>query len=324
MRNRRGIPSHFFLVVSLAFSLASLPAAFAEDEAAKAALFARPTSKHCLAAFSVLSAAVVIGALVTPIGHKAIRYALNQWQYYEDRPKLAAKHDLTDESLITDTFANERFFSEEQIKIAALQEALDATVKLGGATGVLVSAEGHVLTAAHVITKDADKKPIIPATYFRGRRMDLTGAEVVQEDSSFVLLRIPSLAGENPIRIARGQKDQKGFRVFAVGYPAVFSGRKMVSTGRAWIESPGQTDKTELQSNAIVRVGNSGGPFVNEDGELVGIATHTFTRQYPGGYREDVSIAANLERILKFLDPGEKNPETAGHRESLAGIFPEK
>jgi serine protease Do len=185
--------------------------------------------------------------------------------------------------------------TEETTVAASPQEG---TVSMPGlASGVLVSADGKVLTAAHVV--QAVDKVVVE---FGGGRMVPAHvvSSAVSADVALVQLdSIPQVV--SPARLGDSDKTEVGDEVFVVGAPyglsrtltaGHISGRKTpafsLGTMSAW---------EFLQTDAAVNVGNSGGPMFNMKGEVVGIVSNILTRS--GGF-EGISFAATskIARIL--------------------------
>lgn len=146
--------------------------------------------------------------------------------------------------------------------------------ELGVGTGVVITDSGTIITNYHVIAG----APRIGVIFADGTKSD---ADVVsaEPDKDLAVLKprvIPDDLVPATIRSSAGLRP--GDRVFAVGNPfgigpSVSSG--IVSGLNRTYESPqGKTELTNLiQFDAAANPGNSGGPLVTEDGEVVGLVT---------------------------------------------------
>jgi S1-C subfamily serine protease len=148
----------------------------------------------------------------------------------------------------------------------------------GVGSGMLVSARGQVLTNEHVIAGSSRVEVELST------RARLT-ARVVYADPllDLALLEIDGLPGELPPVELSGREPTPGEWVMAVGQPfglgntvtvGVISGlgRDHADLGRP----PGLRPDgiwSFIQTDASINVGNSGGPLVDPDGKVVGIAT---------------------------------------------------
>lgn len=148
----------------------------------------------------------------------------------------------------------------------------------GLGSGVIVSADGYILTNNHVV-HGADT---IKVTLNDGRELT---AKVVGTDpeSDLAVVKVDA-KGLPAITFADSDKLEVGDRVLAVGNPfgigqTVTSG--MVSgLGRATM---GLGYEDFIQTDAAINPGNSGGALVDADGRLVGINTAILSRS--GGFQ---------------------------------------
>ncbi len=153
----------------------------------------------------------------------------------------------------------------------------------GQGSGVIVSADGYILTAAHVVGQ-------------RGKR-----ATVVMEDGSkhpAVVLGTDSQADSGMIRlldkgpwpyadIGESSPLLEGQWVMALGHPGGFDPDRdsVVRVGRM-LTKPG---KTTLQSDCTLVGGDSGGPLFDLDGFVIGIHSR-ISRRIQQNYHVSVDI----------------------------------
>lgn len=143
----------------------------------------------------------------------------------------------------------------------------------GGAAGscVVVHGDGLVLTAHHVV----EGAKTVTVHLLDGRKLAATPLQSdPSTDLSVLRVREGNLAYLSlaPIRSA-----QLGQYVFTIGYPAlsVLGPEPKFTEGSISALSGPQGIASLLQISVPIQPGNSGGPLVNEAGELVGIVTST-------------------------------------------------
>lgn len=130
--------------------------------------------------------------------------------------------------------------------------------------------DGYVLTAAHVVASGDRRAPVVH-TYFGGRSVGTARILAFDPDGDLALLLVGELltSGAQPLRWGDSTALAPGEPLVVVGYPrgvgltvtrGIVSGVKRLG-GREFI-----------QTDAAVNPGNSGGPVLNERGQLVGIA----------------------------------------------------
>jgi S1-C subfamily serine protease len=153
---------------------------------------------------------------------------------------------------------------------------LTHTVEADGAkgkgigSGVVVDANGSILTAYHVVA-GADT---VQVRFFDGSETTGTVTQK-QPDRDLAVVRVRSLPnGIDPAVLSGGV--QQGDRVLAIGSPFGLEGSVSAgvvsATGRTFlVEETGQVMTNMIQFDAAVNPGNSGGPLVDMNGHVVGI-----------------------------------------------------
>ncbi len=172
----------------------------------------------------------------------------------------------------TDPFAGlhneffERFFGGQQIRI---EQPAQIFPQQGQASGFIVSPDGILLTNSHVVRGMDEIKVILQD----GREFK---AEVVGQDpeTDVAVLKIP--ATDLPfLQLDDLSKLEAGQWVLTVGSPlglsASVSAGVISATGRNDLAVTSREDF--IQTDAAINRGNSGGPLMNLDGKVVGMAT---------------------------------------------------
>ena len=141
-------------------------------------------------------------------------------------------------------------------------------------TGVVVDDTGTILTSLHIV-KDAVE---VRVTFADGTESEAS-VVVTQAENDLAVLR-PLVIPDDvvPATLTSSATLHVGDEVVAVGNPFgitdSLSAGVVSGLGRSF-KSPktGQTLTNLIQFDAAVNPGNSGGPLVNRDGEVVGIVT---------------------------------------------------
>ena len=174
----------------------------------------------------------------------------------------------------------------------------------GSGSGVIVSADGYILTNSHVIS-GVDEITVVMAD---GEQYD---AEVVGSDPQSDVAVIKVDAKDLPAaKLGDSDAIEVGEWVLAVGNP--FELQNTVTAGiisargRSGI-SPMSTSSYEdfIQTDAAINPGNSGGPLVNLDGEVIGINTAIATRT-GGNIGIGFAIPINMAKQImeQLIDTG--------------------
>jgi len=139
-------------------------------------------------------------------------------------------------------------------------------------SGVIISSEGYIVTNNHVVESASDLSVILSD----GTQLP---AEVISTDI-YADLAVLKADGEMPAVATIGNSDnlRSGETVIAIGSPlGEFRNTVTVgvisATGRALDTGNGYFMEDLLQTDAAINHGNSGGPLVNLNGEVIGINT---------------------------------------------------
>jgi serine protease Do len=168
----------------------------------------------------------------------------------------------------------------------------------GVGSGVVVSADGYILTNNHVV-RGADE---LRVRFSDGRTLparvigadELTDIAVVKVDES----DLPA------VQFADSDQVEVGEWVVAIGSPLGFDSTVTAgivsATGRSGIPLPGANAamyQDFIQTDAAINPGNSGGPLLNLDGRIVGINTAIASRS--GAYDGiGFAVPANMARSV--------------------------
>lgn len=170
----------------------------------------------------------------------------------------------------------------------------------GLGSGFIVSADGIILTNAHVVA-DADEV-IVKLTDKREFKAKVKGLDKL---SDVAVLKID--ASNLPVvKIGDPAQARVGEWVVAIGSP--FGFESSVTAGIISAKSRSLPDEGYvpfLQTDVAVNPGNSGGPLFNLRGEVIGINSQIYTRS--GGY-QGLSFAIPIDVAMKvegeLLDKG--------------------
>ena len=163
-----------------------------------------------------------------------------------------------------------------------------------GGTGFVVSEDGEIVTNYHVI-ENADKVEV-------RINKDRFTAKVVGKDPSTDLALLKIDAHRTLTRLPLGDSDKLrvGEWVMAVGDPLNFDKTVTVGVVSAKERSGLTPDLTTrsfenfIQTDAAINFGNSGGPLINVNGEVIGINTAMFRPAQNIGFAVPINTLKNI------------------------------
>lgn len=181
-------------------------------------------------------------------------------------------------------------------------------------TGVVITSDGEILTNSHVVEGSDDVRVLF------GDTIDPIPAVVLAADpgNDLALLKI-DLDGLAPAVFADPDSIAIGDEVVAVGFALDLDGGPTVTRGivsalnRTIANSDGALDGL-IQTDAAISSGNSGGPLLNANGEVIGINTAVFQSSFNTaannvGFAISVGEALPVIETLRDLADGETRVE---------------
>ena len=190
--------------------------------------------------------------------------------------------------------------------------------QLGEGSGMVVSADGLVLTNNHVV-EPASAGGTLRAVFQDGRTATV---RIVGRDpeSDIALVKADNVGGLSPVELGNSDGVRVGQQVTAFGSPLGLGGT--VTTGivsaldRAVSVGGDETGATPasstvlsaLQTDAAINPGNSGGPLVDMQGRVIGINSAIATAG-PGGGSIGVGFSIPMNQAKRIAD----QLRTTGH-----------
>jgi serine protease Do len=161
-------------------------------------------------------------------------------------------------------------------------------------SGFLISADGLVLTNAHVV--DGAKEVTVKLSDHREFKAKVLGSD---RSSDIAVLKID--AHDLPtVRLGNSDQLHVGDYVLAIGEPFGLEETATAGIVSAKARSlPGDGYVPFIQTDAAVNPGNSGGPLFDDTGAVVGINAQIYTTS--GGY-EGVSFAVPINLAVQIKD----------------------
>jgi len=172
------------------------------------------------------------------------------------------------------------------------RSAPDEDQPKGVGSGFIISADGLIMTNAHVV--DGADEVLVTLTDKREFKARIIGAD---KRSDVALVKIEAV-GLPAIKVGDLNRLRVGEWVMAIGSP--FGLENTVTAG---IVSAKQRDTGDflpfIQTDVAINPGNSGGPLINMRGEVVGINSQIYSRS--GGFM-GISFAIPIDEAVRVVD----------------------
>src|SRR5438105_11554051 len=211
------------------------------------------------------------------------RYAMTQ------TTEGAPKDSLSPQSLLhlPDVFSSALVEMFNKVQPSIVQVGIQGR---GGGTGVIWNTDGRIITNAHVV---ANEQARIQVHLTDGRTLE---AKVLNRDPRLDLAML-KVDGDNlkALPIGASSRLRVGEWVFAIGHPwgqrwALTAG---IVSSMSTVKVADDLTTRYIKSDVGLAPGNSGGPLLNADGNVVGINAMIF-----GG---DLSVAIPSDVISRWL-----------------------
>jgi TPR repeat protein len=207
--------------------------------------------------------------------------------------------------------AKQRQGSPEPKDSAAPEYPATRSPKASG-TGAIASTEGHILTAAHVVAGAKQVK------VFTAQGMKSATVLRIDEANDLAVLKLTE-GKYSALPVAPSRKVRLGQAVSTIGFPNTriqgFSPK--VTRGEISSLSGAGDDARSWQISVPVQHGNSGGPLLDESGNLIGVVTAKLglraaavTGDLPQNVNYAVKSAYALPLLEQYLGANAPEPST--------------
>lgn len=162
---------------------------------------------------------------------------------------------------------------------------LQRTQQQSAGTGFFVSSDGYIVTNRHVVPQGTTTVSITLSDGTQLDNVQVVGRTGTNDSLDIAFLKVKDLKGHKitPVKLGDSSKMQVGNMVVAIGN-ALGQFQNTVTSGiisgygrsvQAQGGGSGEVENLEnlFQTDAAINEGNSGGPLVNADGEVIGINT---------------------------------------------------
>ncbi len=159
------------------------------------------------------------------------------------------------------------------------QQAIDAVVtvvlvdenneEMGFGSGFAIDSDGLILTNAHVVSAEHSAVFVVLAD---GTALEAEIVGLDRQGRDLAALKLKEDYALPHLLLATHADSTVGDTVYAIGTPT-----GIANTMTSGIVSNVMTGGSEILHNAAINSGNSGGPLLNQDGQVIGINTRNRT-----------------------------------------------
>jgi len=160
-------------------------------------------------------------------------------------------------------------------------------------SGAIISSKGLVVTCAHVV--DGGNNFYI---YFGNHKHVAELIEVINDNGQdLALLRCPDLEGKPFFSIKPSGTVKPGETVYAMGFPEadVLGSEVKITKGEISSKTGYKNDSNIWQTSVDVYPGSSGGPFLDEWGNMIGLANSYIPE-------ERISYCTKIQLLLDAVE----------------------
>lgn len=165
-------------------------------------------------------------------------------------------------------------------------------------SGFIISADGHIVTNAHVVENAAEGGIVVKLKDGRKFPAGLIG---IDDKSDLAVIKIEA-DGLPVAELADSDSARVGQFAFALGAPLdlpyTFTVGVISAKGRTNIDPYKQNYEEYIQTDASINPGNSGGPLCDIDGKVIGVNTLIAGINRGLGFAVPANIVQNVSRQL--------------------------
>ncbi len=164
--------------------------------------------------------------------------------------------------------------------------------QFGVGSGIIVSADGAVVTNYHVIEAARTTRNL--RIELNGKLRKVRGLRAFLPKHDLAILAMSVQRGEKlPVAVLAAKRPDQGEKAYTIGYPL---GLPNATIAEGLINGHQKLgEMTLLQTSAPISQGSSGGPLLTSDGAVVGVTTFTMTEG------QNLNFAVPIEHVRKLL-----------------------
>lgn len=203
------------------------------------------------------------------------------------------------------------------IEPAVVQVTAQTRSGVSTGTGFVISADGEILTNAHVVEGGTTVKVRLPGES-TARTVRVVGADAAAD---VALLQLDGVSGLKAANLGSMNDVKVGDPVVAIGYALGLRGDPTVTTGIVSATDRTLGDLTGLiQTDAAINPGNSGGPLVDAQGRVIAINTAKLDTSGDGRNADGLGFAITIDDAVSIANRLRGGGDAATARTAFLGV----
>jgi len=190
-------------------------------------------------------------------------------EFYDDRPQWAPRKRgvfVTEASVILPGASTHKPKTVQQVTAEARTAVVRIETDLGTGSGFFINSDGLIMTNNHVV-RDAEEITVA----VEGHSVSYEGVvEARDKERDLALIKI-DVSDVPYLEFGDMSTIDLGEQVLILGYPLDKKKASITSGFVSSIEYDGGTNITFVQTDSAVNMGNSGGPLLNLQGDVIGV-----------------------------------------------------
>ncbi|MGE4584933.1 MAG: S1C family serine protease [Sphaerochaeta sp.] len=213
----------------------------------------------------------------------------DQWLYSADEKQNMQVYDTVNKSVVHIT-------TTVETQVNAFMDVLPAQ---GTGSGIILSADGYILTNAHVV----EKATSLSVGLYNNRTYpaQLVGLDN-EDDLAVIKIAVEKDVVLTPATLGTSEDLRIGQKAIAIGNPFGYDRTMTVGVvsglNRPVRTSEGSIVMNAIQTDASINPGNSGGPLLNAHGEVIGINSSIYS---VSGTSQGLNFAIPIDTAITVI-----------------------
>lgn len=228
-------------------------------------------------------------------------FLFNSKSTSQDSDKLiVSESEANTIKIVGDSQASVVSIAISTLSVSKTEGVVDNSNSIG--TGFIIDSSGLILTNQHVVSSD---KAVYQVITNDEKKYDVV--EIIKDDVNDIALIKIDAKDLTPIKLGNSDILAVGQKVLAIGTPlgkyagsateGIISGLdRTVTASSDWSGFTSKTYEDVIQTDAAVNPGNSGGPLINSQGEVIGINFATTSGA------DNISFAIPINKVKERVE----------------------